>query len=216
MSLREAMQPYINALTDAINLGNWHLALMPALTLPDICSTLDGRGQGGKAYIAWFDEYSEGTNFNPTLYSRVGIDNIKNLQEYKELLKRKPLTPDMTKSYNRKLLSGVNVYVLRCCFLHNGDANLSEQDIYKKNKYPHATLGINKIKFISDGVRSSQQIGDAEVESVKIYEQIGDVVELNAKSFCEEILACVEKWIVAKENTPDVIERAKKLVRFIG
>ncbi|MDD9150482.1 MULTISPECIES: hypothetical protein [unclassified Sporolactobacillus] len=49
MNLREAMRPYINALSDAIKLKNWHLALMPALTLPDICCSLEADEQSKRS-----------------------------------------------------------------------------------------------------------------------------------------------------------------------
>jgi hypothetical protein len=209
MNLREAMEPYIKALTDAIKYKNWHLALMPALTLPDICCSLEVDEQSGrKAYIKWIDTYSIGTNFKYTLY---GIQNVRTRSEYLDSVKNSSL--DKIEPYNGDLLNGVIVYALRCAFLHNGDANISEQDVHKDNS--QRILGINKIKFISDPPKINQQFGENVLELVKIYEQIGDVVELDAKKFCKEILVCVENWIIAKENSPNVVERANKMIHFI-
>ena len=67
MSLRENFNRFYNSLQKSIEDENWYSALVLAVTLPDICCTLDeskvmvsnnkAHINSNEAYIKWFDKY---------------------------------------------------------------------------------------------------------------------------------------------------------------
>lgn len=118
MNLQKKFQPYYSSLHELIQSENWHGALIVAVTLPDICCTLDGtkKNNNSKAsYIKWFDKYID--DYILTWYSKEG--------------------PAKT-----AVLCGKNAYALRCEVLHQGSS-----EIYKQKKSYDATIGYEKILF---------------------------------------------------------------------
>lgn len=196
MTLRNALSPYCESLIRGIEAKNWHLSLMAACTLPDICTSLEGK-RIGDDYVEWFDTYVQ--HYKQTLHRRKGLENATTLAEYQELMKQ-PFRPKNVESFELIVFTGVNAYALRCCFLHNGDGELVTQNIYKKPKHKEALLGIEKVKFDTD--------------LNLIFRQKDNIGFLNPKIYCEAILAGVEKWISVKEHNSKVLQRAANLISF--
>jgi hypothetical protein len=94
------MIKFISAVRNAIIQQNWYAALVTALTLPDICGSLETPGVGGsqKRYIRWFDQYL--------------------LQRYTALLGEEK---------SHEFLSGADCYALRCSYLHEGSDEITGQ-----------------------------------------------------------------------------------------
>src|SRR5258706_15740220 len=51
------MNSFVESIRFAIKSKNWLSAIFMALTIPDICSSLEGLPQGQKRYTDWFDRY---------------------------------------------------------------------------------------------------------------------------------------------------------------
>lgn len=196
MILRNALSPYCESLIRGIEAENWHLALMAACTLPDICTSLEGK-KFGDDYVEWFDTYVQ--QYKQTLHRRKGLKNATTLAEYQELMKQ-PFGLKDVESFELIVFTGVNAYALRCGFLHNGDGELFTQAIYKKPKHKDALLGIEKVKFDTD--------------LKLIFRQDDNIGYLNPKIYCEAILAGVEKWIINEEHNSEVLQRAANLISF--
>lgn len=88
------MLRYVEAVEDAIRTRNWYAALGIALTLPDICASIeDPTAKGFEArYVNWYDRY--------LLSTHTGFVGPK---------RRKVV-----------FLSGADCFALRCAFLHEG------------------------------------------------------------------------------------------------
>ena len=97
--------PTLELLCESVEISvrnqNWYSALAVALTLPDICASLesnDGNSSGDR-YARWFDE-----NVGDRYKFHVGAD-------------REPVT----------FLAGGDCYALRCTVLHQGMFDISNQ-----------------------------------------------------------------------------------------
>ena len=96
------MQHSIAAVRKASSDENPHAALTLALTLPDVCASLessDGRTTGAK-YAAWWDTY-----LLPTYTIQIGSPPVEHV-----------------------FLTGGDCYALRCAVLHQGLDDVSEQN----------------------------------------------------------------------------------------
>jgi hypothetical protein len=93
------MKQFVDAVRMATNQGNYYTALATALTLPDICVSLESGSTSGQAYAGWFD-----THVAPKYTAKVGPSNDLHV-----------------------FLSGHDAYALRCAFLHNGSDVTSTQ-----------------------------------------------------------------------------------------
>lgn len=92
------MQRFTDAVRDSLAARNWYSALSLALTLPDICGTIDTPTElsSQKRYAAWFDTWLS------DLY-----------------------TQDMSGNGDMHIfMSGTDCYALRCALLHQGVADI--------------------------------------------------------------------------------------------
>lgn len=194
MELRELLNPYIEGIEKGITSENWVLAVMAALTLPDICNSLEGKR--GRKYVVWFNKYV--AEYSVTLHSSKALKMANTLEEAMEAL-AVPSSFNDIEIEKHEYLNGVNAYALRCAILHNGDGEVGLQPIYKDNK--EKTLGIKKVKF------------DSEITN-RVLIQVEDTVYLNPKVFCEAILEGVEEWIKEKKEKRYILNNAKKLQIF--
>ena len=87
MDLEDRLRPYCDALDKGIEDENWYLALMAALTLPDICTSLEG-SKDKDDYIKWFDTYVIG--YRMTIYRGVN-DQVEHLENGGTITRRKKL-----------------------------------------------------------------------------------------------------------------------------
>ncbi|EFZ2114301.1 hypothetical protein BOY45_004272 [Shigella flexneri] len=198
MELSERLKPYCDALVKGMEDENWYLALMAAFTLPDICTSLEGKTgkESGPAYIKWFDDYV-------TQY-RIpkGRKNAKvtNLPDGGTVTSWKKSDPVLYKPF----FSGVNAYALRCTFLHSGGGEVATQPVYK-GKSEDVLLGIKKVKFIKHLTNLHT-------------EQTDNTIRLNPRHYCQAILDGVDEWIdsIQKDNKrkQKVLYYTKNLIIF--
>lgn len=195
MELRELLNPYIEGIEKGISSENWIVTIMAALTLPDICSSLEGKKKG-EDYIDWFNEYV--SEYRMTFHSSKALKMANTYEESLAAVEKLSSFDDIEEE-THEYLNGVNVYALRCAILHNGDGEVGTQKIsVKKSEF---TLGIKKVKFYS------------EITNRVIF-QYGDTVFINPKVFCEAILDGVEKWIIQNKDNQFVLEGIQKLQIF--
>lgn len=51
------MDRFVQSIRMAVAHRNWYAALATALAMPDVCGWLEGRPQGRKRYIDWYEKY---------------------------------------------------------------------------------------------------------------------------------------------------------------
>lgn len=200
MEVRNTLNPYCDALKKGIEAENWYLSLMAALTLPDICVSLEEGKTNRSLYVKWFDKYI--TQYSPKINQSKSLLKVNTINEYNKWIKSKSfLKDDDTEEIQLNYFSGVNAYALRCAFLHNGDGSIGTQKIYKQEEFKNSTLGINKVKFDTSNAN-------------RIISTFDDTATLNPKVYCEAVLEGVGVWITSNESVEKVQRNAKKLGIF--
>lgn len=157
------MERFLASVEQSLADKNWYSALYMALTLPDVCSSLeaaDGK-TNRKQYAIWFDTY-----LKPT-YSMAVIDKT------------------------HVFMAGDDCYVLRCSALHQGLTDVGHQGAKGVlDKFYFTTLPQHLI-------------------------QNGNVLHLNVKIFCEDVVAAVRHWIRDFHNNhPDKVWRLSQLIHI--
>ncbi len=96
---------FTKSIEDSLISKNYFAALIMALTLPDICCSLEdeNRRTSGKKYARWFEKYV-GHHY----ISHIGLDQVKTT-----------------------FLSGEECFALRCSYLHKGTNNIEDEKIIK-------------------------------------------------------------------------------------
>jgi hypothetical protein len=138
----------------ALSAGLFYLAILTALSLPDICGALesaDGQTSGAK-YRAWYDLW-------------------------------------MAKLYPE--ITSVDLYSLRCGVVHQG------------------RLGHSKMQY----ARVIFTIPNAQ-RNVFHRNIINDALNLDAVTFCRDVIKCVSDWYAAKQNDPNVQANLPRLLRL--
>lgn len=195
MELRKLLSPYCDSIERGIESENWTLSIMAALTLPDICNSLEGK-KGGEVYIRWFNKYV--TEYSVTLHSSKALKMANTYEEALAAVSSNSSSDDI-EIEKHEYLSGVNVYALRCAILHNGDGEVGTQNVsIKKSEF---TLGIKKVKF------------DSKITN-RVISQFGEIVYINPKVFCEAILEGVEEWINQKKENQSILKNGERLQIF--
>lgn len=117
---------FADAVKKSLEDKNYLAALVTALTLPDICCSLDNdtRWTSGQKYAKWFSEY-----IGDYYISYIGCPSKKTV-----------------------FLSGEECYALRCAYLHKASANISNEkivinlDVSKRIEFI-AEAGSDKLKI---------------------------------------------------------------------
>src|SRR4029077_16109342 len=140
------MQHFLDSVRSAIRERNWYAALSVALALPDICSKLENPARGSKArYVDWFNRY---------------------------------LAPHYTRQVagrEHRFLSGEDSYALRCAYLHEGEFDVTAQQVHK---------ALEAFVFV------------APPEGLELHlNQSNQRLQLQVDTFCEEICAATEAWL---------------------
>lgn len=200
MNVRNTLNPYCDSLRNGIKTKNWYLSLMAALTLPDICVSLENGKTNRSLYVKWFDEYI--TQYSPRIHQSKSLQKVNTVDEYNEWIESHSfLKNDDLEEIQLSYFSGVNAYALRCAFLHNGDGSIGTQKIYEQEEFKNSTLGINKVKFDTSNAN-------------RIISTFGDTATLNPRAYCEAVLEGIDLWITSNENVDEVLNNAKKLCIF--
>lgn len=197
MEFEEHFMPYVKALESGIKEENWILAVMGACTLPDICTSLEGK-KNRDYYMEWFNTYVKA--YQHTLTRRKGFI-AKTLEEW---INRPRLKPEDIETFTHVFFSGVNAYALRCALLHNGNGNLSSQAVQSgkgdNEKYKDQILGIENVVFKND-------------PSI-IFNQVGETAYINPERFCIAIVSGVINGIETINKYKDSDRPIKELKFF--
>ena len=124
-----------------------------ALALPDICAKLENPAEKGtqKRYVDWFNRFLAAP--------------------YEKVVGGQPHT----------FLSGVDLYALRCAYLHEGNFDISAQrarEILKSYVFVSTPPGI-----------------------VVHRNHINNVLQLQVDILCEEVCVAVEAWMALSRST---------------
>lgn len=180
MNLEKGFKPFIESLEKGIESENWVSSLMCACTLPDICTSLEGKN-GRKSYMEWFDQYI--TEYKYKLHR-----NKKNVACTVDDWDEKSLKEiEDCEAFEVTSFSSVNAYALRCAILHGGNGEVALQDVQKANK--EGALDIKKVAFSKTDNYLREDM------FITALEREGSTIFLNPKIYCEAILAGVSKWI---------------------
>ena len=102
------LRDFLAAARSAVAESNWYAAIALALTLPDICASIDRPGSGitqGR-YVEWWEERAAGRFW---------------------------IKPDDDEDWTpRSLVPGKDAFLLRCAFLHNGTGTTGKTDPVKE------------------------------------------------------------------------------------
>lgn len=93
------MEKFIQSLRHTVEIQNWHAAMCMALTLPDICASIDqpGKNNSSNRYATWFSKFV-GQRYKWEVNGRKGV-----------------------------FMTGSDCYALRCAYLHQGTSDVSDQ-----------------------------------------------------------------------------------------
>jgi hypothetical protein len=158
------MDYLIEAVRRSIQEENWYAALSTALTLPDIAAKIDGRPGGRSRYISWCDDY-----LSPKYTHAIGL----HLQRH-------------------VFLSGNDCYALRCAFLHEGEFDVSSQQVHDV---------LTRFHFVVPGRHVHCN-------------QINSLLQLEVDRFCEDICMAVEDWFKARGTDSTVLASLANLPRI--
>ena len=145
------MNRFTDSVRNAVANENWHAALGLALALPDICGKLDApKGTGSQMrFEAWFDTYL-GATYTSTSGGKTTV-----------------------------FMSAADCYALRCCYLHAGESDISEQRAQETlEKFFFTTKGVHRI-------------------------MVEKTLTVNVAAFCEDICGAVDTWWNGKKDDPD-------------
>lgn len=168
-----AMLHFVEAVRRSLREQNWYAALSGTLSLPDIASRLDGRTGGRSRYISWFDEY-----VTPK-YTRT-IPDIEALNARKAA--GQPIMPLPQKS--QVFLSGRNCYAVRCAYLHEGEFDITSQEVRDV---------LVRFHFITPPKNNTLHCN-----------LLNQSLQLQVDIFCEDVCAAVETWLQNRGTDPAV------------
>lgn len=158
---KKVMERFLTSVEQALADKNWYSALYMALTLPDVCSSLEATDSktNGKKFAAWFDTYMKPT-YSRTMFGETHV-----------------------------FMTGDDCYVLRCSALHQGLADVGHQ---------LAKGVLDKFYFT---ILPQHRI------------QTENILHLNVKMFCEEMVAAVRHWVDDfHKNHPEKAQRLSQLI----
>lgn len=162
------MERFISAVERSLETENWYSALYLSLTLPDICARLEAdNGKTNRAkFVSWYEAYMA--------------------DKYRHQI-----------GANRKIhtfLSGNDFYALRCAMLHEGGAEITNQECRET---------LEKFHFTVVGAHCNQ---------------INNTLQLDVPTFCRHVCESVSHWYQQfPANHPNKIGRFEQLVKvYVG
>lgn len=160
------MEGFFDDLEKAVRAENWHAALVMSLTLPDICAKAVTPTEGSKRrYVAWFDQH-----LRPRYTSGVGPW-------------REPVV----------FLSGDDCYALRCALLHEGSADITQQQARKV---------LELFRFYVPGKRNIRAHRN----------RMNDTLILMVDEFATEVLDAARAWWRSLPEEERAATRQRQLV----
>lgn len=143
----------MRAVEQALSHKSYHSALALSLALPDICGKISQPTVGSQSrYTAWFEKYVQ-----PKYTARVGAGGQEHI-----------------------FLGGSDCYALRCAFLHEGTADISNQ---------RAAQALENFTFVVSPIGSHIHCN-----------QSNNSLQLDLPTFCADIIQGVREW--ASEGHP--------------
>jgi len=188
------MKRFTDAVRSALVQRNWYAALALAVTLPDMCVSIEnGQKATWREYAGWFDAwvgrryivefkyYNEDHANDPASF-------IQQAHEEGRLggLVRK----GMNYTKQEVFLSGVDCYCLRCSYSHEASGDISTQRIRES---------INKFIFVyKDGGISLHKNQSTGVDGVV-------KLQLDVEIFCLDLCKGVDDWLSDAEKQQKVL-----------
>lgn len=166
------MKRFTDSIRASLRQENWYAALALALTMPDICGRVDSpKSPSGPRYAAWFDAWMRSQHYESSVPAR-----------FAEIV---PGVRQENGGWVRTIMSGDDCYALRCGFLHQGGADVSEQRAAK------IRAALDSFHFIVPPA------------GLTIHKNQADrVLQLQVDMFCHEIADAVDAWALKNEGTP--------------
>ncbi|WP_252088718.1 hypothetical protein [Pseudomonas sp. MWU13-3659] len=159
------MERFSNSLRSSVNHQDWYVALSTALTLPDVCGRLIDPAQGSsKRYAAWFDQWAA-----PSYSIRLPAVGL------------------------HCFLNGSDCYALRCSYLHEGGADITQQ---------RARKALDDFHFIVPPVNGN---------SIHC-NKINNTLQLQVDLFCLDIADAVDRWAVSVKDNQEIQNRMRSLL----
>ena len=163
------MKRFTDSLRSAVANGDWYVALSAALTMPDVCGRLvDPTVPSGKRYPAWFKIWME---------------------------------PDYTRNMPHIglhiFLTGEDCYALRCSYLHEGGADITQQ---------RARKALDDFHFIFPPGNGNSIHRN----------KINNTLQLQVDEFCIEIADAVDKWADSVSTDQAIQGRMSSLLKIHG
>jgi len=164
------MQHLINSTRQAVSQENWYSALALALTMPDICGRIS----------------------YPALAKQSEKRYVAWFDAY--------LAETYRGGWNRmQLMKGEDLYALRCAYLHQGEFDLTGQNVRKVLERFHIEVpGTAMHRNLLGQINAAGELTDA-------------VLQLRVDMFCEDVCVGVEKWLLNEGGDPRISAEIAKL-----
>lgn len=202
---KNSIELLIEEIEKALSAELYLIALMSALTIPDVlCKIEYGKG-GGDNYSKWIDTYVEDL-FGRKYGERISNCEVVNYKNGKVL----------EKSDNERYLEspvnvcGVNCYQLRCSLLHDVNNEIKGNNKSGKSRryiwIDECVLQFTKNEF-SNGNVSGYDTKLKELNNGEIALVAEKYCYINVRELCNDIIKAAKKYI--KEN--DIMDRLPKI-----
>jgi hypothetical protein len=171
------MRDLIASIEQSLKTENWYGALAVALTVPDVCSSLestDKKSKVGPRYAKWFDTY---------VGPRYAFSD-----EYLELLRRGGVD---LKALGPAWLTGKDCYALRCSVLHNSSGDTAAQPAHEI---------LERFMFRPTMGHSSRHSKGKGPEG----RPLPETLTVGVRPFCEDIVAGACAWLESVGNNASV------------
>ena len=154
------MDQLITSVESAIKEKNWYAALSLALTLPDIAGKLDSpEARSSARYTAWVQQY-----LVPKYTSQVAEPNPDRARQPPVIMVDKVFLP------------ANDCYALRCAYLHEGSADITNQRIQEV---------LEAFDFISPPPDNNTVHKNS----------VGNKLQLQVDIFCNDIISGIWQWL---------------------
>ena len=178
------MRSFIEALEKCIQTENWYGALFIALTLPDICGSVDEPNLGpAKRSINWFDRY-----LSCYFKSNSPLINSPNPRIREKILNK----PDHVK--NGAFMTGGDFFALRCAYLHQGLDDLSD--------HGKAKCILDKFVFVFSHY------------TLQHLNLTSNALQVDVVIFCQNIAAAVNSWLAEISGDSEKQERIQTMAKI--
>ncbi|WP_217548839.1 hypothetical protein [Pantoea sp. GbtcB22] len=180
------MKQLLDSIENSLVSKNWLSALYMAITLPDICAASENVVSGnGARYKDWFNRYMKKKYDSANYYEYVEANRPERLNELpQEVLDEYKNQPIKVK------FTADSCWALRNATLHEG----MDEDRLRKFRLT-VPDEFNNIHHLT-------------------HDETGEIVQIDASIFCQDIIEAVKTWEVDMASRPDVVSKLGKMIRI--